>query len=216
MKKVTVRMYSVIAFVVLPVVIVLVAILGFLFVRNELTAPTVDQDEVTDSTQTGELYEVLFIEEGDDIYAIYAIGDFYRFDKENELIAFHGFDREEISDTIRSCDYGAYAASYWQGEGQSFDFSVTRDFEEYLEEIQNRTYVEGKEPDWEDITDDFSNVTLYDLSDYKGYEHRYNNGIGIVVILAFGAIGGITLFVLVIELLIAIILKLTVFKVKKE
>lgn len=123
---------------------------------------------------------------------------------------------EEISDTIWSCDYGAYATSYWKGEGKSFDFSVTQDFEEYLDEIQGYTYTGGKEPDLENVTEEFSKVILYDLSDYMGYEHEYNNGIGLAVILAFGAIGGVTLFVLVIELLIAIILKLTVFKVKKE
>ena len=212
MKKRTVRIYNIIAFVVLPIVIVVFHIVAFWFVKNELTAPTVNIDEVTESTKTGELYEVLFIEEGDDIYAVYAIGDFFRFDEENELIAFHGFDREEISDTIWNCDYGAYAVSYWQGEGQYFDFSGTRNFEQYLEEIQSGTYVEGKEPDLENIIEDFSHVMLYDLSDYKGYEHRYNNGIGIAVILVFGAMGIGMLFVLAIELVIAMILKLTVLK----
>lgn len=215
MKKGTVRIYNVIAFVVLPVVIVLVSILASLFVKNELTA-TVDKGEVTDSTQTGELYEVLFIEEGDDIYVIYAIDDFYGLNRENELIAFHGFDKEEIGDRIWGCDYGAYAMSYWQGEGRSIDFCVTGDCKKYLEELQENTYAEGKEPDFDHIADEFSRVTMYELDDYLGYEHIYNNGIGIAVIFALGAIGGAALIALALELLIAIILRFTVFKVKKE
>ena len=215
MKKRTVRIYNVIAFVVLPVVIVLASILVALFIKNELTA-TVDKDEVTEGTQTGELYEVLFVEENNDIYVIYAIDDFYKLSGENELIAFHGFDEEEISDRIWGCDHGAYAISYWQGEGRSIDFSVTGDCMEYLEELQENTYAEGKEPDFAHIAEEFSHVTMYELEDYLGYEHVYNNGIGIAVIFVFGAIGYAALIALMLELLIAIILRFTVFKVKRE
>lgn len=214
MKKRTVRIYNVIAFVVLPVVIVLVSILASLFIKNELTA-TVDKDEVTESSRSGELYEVLFVEEGDDIYVIYAIDDFYELNGENELIAFHGFDEEEISDRIWSCDYGAYAISYWQGEGRSIDFSITGDYMEYLAELQENTYAEGKEPDFAHVAEEFSHVTMYELEDYLGYEHVYNVGIGITVIFVLGAIGCAALIALAIELLLAIILRVTVFKVKK-
>lgn len=215
MKKRTVRIYSIIAFVVLPALIILFAIAAFLFLKKELTAPTIDKTEVTDKTRMGELYEVLLIEEGDDIYVIYAIDDFYRLNAENELIAFHGFDKEEIRDMIGCCDYGAYATSYWQGEGERFDFSKTGDFEAYLKERKGYTYTEGKTPDWEAVAESFSQVIVYELEDYMGYEHTYNNGITLVVVLMAGAIGGGALIALAIELLIAFILRFTVFKGKK-
>lgn len=63
----------------------------------------------------------------------------------------------------------------------------------------------------------FSNVNLYDLSEYKGYQEDGNNmGTGLALIFFYMAIGVLTIVALLIELVIAIILKLTVFKVKKK
>ena len=212
MKKKTIRNYSIIAFVVLPIVIVLLGVLAFLFIRRELSGPTFDKDEITADTVTGELYEVLTVTEADDIYVIYAIDNFYQFTAENKLVAFHGTDMVEISDTIRYCDYGAYALSYWEGQGELYDFSVTEDFIEYLDLIQSYSYQEGKEPDWAHVTAEFSKVTTYDLGDYMGYEHTYNNGIGLLLVFLAIAVAVATMILLGLELLVAIILKCTVFK----
>lgn len=215
MKKSTVRAYNIIAFVILPIVIILLSLIVFLSIRREIIMGTVDTDAVTSSTQSGELYEVLAIEEDEAAYVIYAKDDYYELDEENELIAFQSSDVEEINDTIKGCGYEGFATSYWEGEGRSFDASGTHDFEEYLEEIRSGTYAAGKEPNLEGIITEFSSVTLYDLGDYKGYEHGYNNGISLSIAFIAIAVAIVGIILLVMELIIATILKCTVFMVKK-
>lgn len=219
MTKEKVRKYNIIAFVVLPIVIVLLGILAFLFCYKVFTKPTVDFDEVTSKTQSGELHEELTVVESEYAYTIYCVdGAYYGFDSDKDyagrqLIAFQGASVEEIDAAIAACQPGGYATSYWEGEGTSFDFTTTNDFEEYLEDIRNGSY--HKTLDSEDVAADFSHVTLYDLTDYKGYEYTYNNGIALALGFFFFGIAGITLVVLLVELVIAIILKLIVFRVKK-
>lgn len=214
MKKTTIRIYSIVAFAVLPIIIILIGVIVFLHCRASVTAPTVDFDNVTSKTQKGELWEELTIVEGRYAYAIYAIDNYYDFD-DAELIAFRSSSIEKIEDTIRESNPGAFVTSYWEGKGRSFDFTDTYDFKQYLEDIKNASYY-GEAPDPDVITDAFSDITLYDLSEYKGYEYGYNNGIGVALVFVFWIIAGITLAVLAVELLIAVILKLTVFKIKKD
>lgn len=219
MTKEKVRKYNIIAFAVLPSVIVLLGILAFLFCYKVFTRPTVDFNEVTRKTQSGELHEELTVVESEYAYTVYCVdGAYYGLDSDKDyagrqLIAFQGASAEEIDEAIAACGPGGYATSYWEGEGKSFDFTTTNDFEQYLEEIRNDSYY--KILDSEVVVADFSHVTLYELTDYKGYKYTYNNGITLALGLIFFGIVGIAFVVLLVELVIAVILKLTIFKVKK-
>lgn len=216
MTKAKVRTYNIIAFIILPVIIILIGVILCVYCQKAFMAPTVDFDKVTSQTQKAELWEVLTVEEGEDAYIIYGINDYYDLgEDDNELIAFRGTSIEEMRDIIFDCNHGAYATSYWEGEGKKFDFTTTDDFKQYLDDIKNTSYY-NEAPNPDIITADFSNVVLYDLSEYKGYEHGYNNGIGIALAFVYMAIGSVVIVVLLAELVIAVILKLTVFKVKKE
>lgn len=213
MTKKKVRSYNIIAFVVLPIVIFLLGTLAFLYVCKVFSMSTVDFDKVTSKTQSGELYEELTVVESGYVYTIYCVdGDYCGLDSDSDyagrqLIAFRSSSKAEIDTNIADCPPGGYATSYWEGEAKSYDFTTTNDFEQYLKQVSL---------DSEVVRADFSQVALYDLTDYKGYEYSYNNGIILARIFFFSAILGTTLVVLLIELVVAIILKLTVFKLKKE
>ncbi len=216
MTKAKVRKFNIFAFVVLPIIIIVIAVVIVICCYKTLTAPTVDLDAVTSKTQAAELWEVLPVVEDEYAYIIYCVNNQYDLgEDDNELIAFQGSSIDELRDTIWGCDYGAEGTSYWEGEGKQFDFTQTCDFEENLENMKHATYYK-EDPNPDDIIDDFSNVTLYDVSEYKGYEHGYNNGIAMVVAFWWIAIASVTGIVLLIELVIAIVLKCTVFRMKKE
>ena len=217
MKKSTIRIYSIIAFVVLPIIIIVLGIGACFYMKDAVTAPTYNPDEVTSQTQTGELWSVLTIQEGEDAYIIYKIGfDDGLDERDVELVAFQGTSVEEIEDVIGECYQGTYPISYWEGEEKYFDFTTTNEFEEYLEDIKNKAD-DNDTPDLDVINFNFSNVALYDIGAYKGYhEENMNIGTGIALSFFVMAIAVLTIVALLIELVIAIILKLTIFKVKKE
>ena len=122
---------------------------------------------------------------------------------------------ELLVEVEESNDGGNGITSYWEGKGVKFDFSTTNDFEEYLEEVESTVHY-NLEPDAEVIKANFSEVTLYDVSDYIGYEHQNNSGFALATMILVGVIVFWTVIVLAVELLVALILKFTVFKVKKE
>jgi len=214
MNKSAIKKYNWIAFLIVPGVTVLISILLCLLVWGILSIPHIDYDDVTPQTQSAELWKVLEVVEGEYTYVIYSVDDVYEYEDAN-LIAFQGPDIETINEEVAQCYMGNLATSYWEGEGTRFDFTVTYDFKEYLRDVENNTYYDVK-PDSEVITADFSEVTLYDLSDYVGYERHNKSGAGLAVIIGIIYIVGITAIVLAVEFLVAFILKLTVFRVKKE
>lgn len=79
--------------------------------------------------------------------------------------------------------------------------------------MQSYTYSNG-EPDSDVIIKNFSEVTLYDLVDYIGYEKDNKSGEGLAVMVMFILVGGITLIVLAVELLVAFVLRKTIVKFK--
>ena len=131
------------------------------------------------------------------------------------MIAFQGRSIEAIEDKVESCYTNSYVTSYWEGDGVRFDFTGTNDFDEYLSEAEDHTYYNA-EPDEEVIKAHFSEVTLFDLSDYVGYERHNKSGIGLASIILCFYVAFFTVIILAVELVVALILKLTVFRVKKE
>ena len=214
MKKSTVKTFNWIAFGMIPAIIVLIAVAFGIFAASAINSPTINYDYVTPKTESGELWRVLEVVEGEYAYVIYSVDDVYRFDGER-LIAFQGPSIDAIKEEVEeSNDGGNGITSYWEGKGVKFDFSTTNDFEEYLEDVESSVYY-NLEPDAEVITSNFSEVTLYEVSDYIGFERQNNSGVALGIMILVGVIVFWTVIVLAVELLIAIILKLTVFKVKK-
>lgn len=214
MKKSTVKTFNWIAFGMIPAIIVLIAVAFGIFAASAINSPTINYDYVTPQTESGELWKVLEVVEGEYAYVIYSVDDVYRFDGER-LIAFQGRSIEAIKDKVEESNSGGNGiTSYWEGKGVKFDCSTTNDFEEYLEDVESSVYY-NLEPDAEVITSNFSEVTLYDVSDYIGFERQNNSGVALGIMIFVGVIVFWTVIVLAVELLIAIILKLTVFKVKK-
>lgn len=215
MKKSTVKTFNWIAFGIIPAIIVLIAVAFGVFAASAINSPTINYDHVTPQTESGELWKVLEVVEGEYAYVIYSVGESYMFD-DDHLIAFQGPSIEAIKDEVEESNPGGNGiTSYWEGKGVKFDFSTTYDFKEYLEKVESTTYY-NLEPDAEVITSNFSEVTLYDVSDYIGFERQNNSGVALGIMIFVGAIVFWTVIVLAVELLVALILKLTVFKVKKE
>lgn len=214
MKKTTIKKFNWIAFLILPVTIVLTAVMICVLGSGLLFYPTMDYDNMTPQTESGELWKVLEVVEGEYAYVIYSVDSNYQFD-DDHLIAFQGPSIEAIKDVIADSNDGAYVTSYWEGKGVKFNFSNTHDFKEYLEQVVSSNYY-NSELDAEVIMANFSEVTLYDLSDYIGYERDNKSGIGLGVIILFFYVAIFTAIVLVVELLLALILKLTVFRIKKQ
>lgn len=215
MKKSTVKTFNWIAFGIIPAIIVLIAVAFSIFAASAINSPTINYDYVTPQTESGELWKVLEVVEGEYAYVIYSVDESYVFD-DDQLIAFQGPSIEAIKDKVEETNPGGYGiTSYWEGKGVKFDFSTTNDFEEYLEEVESTVYY-NLEPDAEVIKANFSEVTLYDVSDYIGYERQNNSGVALGIMIFVGAVVFWTVIVLAVELLVALILKLTVFKVKKE
>lgn len=213
MKKSTIKKFNWIAFGIVPAIIVLIAIILFLFIGSVFMSPTMNYDLVTPQTESGELWRVLEVVEGEYAYVIYSVDDVYRFGGER-LIAFQGRSIESVKDVVQDSNDGAPVTSYWEGKGVTFDFSTTYDFEEYLKDVEDNYYT-NFEPDAEVITADFSEVTLYDVSDYVGFERHNKSGVALGMMIFTAAIIFWTFVVLAVELLIALILKLTVFRMKK-
>lgn len=213
MKKSTIKKFNWIAFLIIPVIIVLIAVGVCILGGVIINYPTINHDYVTSETESGNLWRVLEVVEGEYAYVIYSVDDVYGFDGER-LIAFQGRSIESVKDVIQESGDGAPVTSYWEGKGVTFDFSTTNDFEEYLEDVENNFYT-NFEPDAEVITADFSEVTLYDVSDYVGFERHNKSGVALGMMIMIIYVAVFTAIVLAVELLIALILKLTVFKVKK-
>ncbi len=213
MKKSTIKKFNWIAFLILPATIVLAAVVVCILGGIVMNYPTINYAHVTSQTESGNLWKVLEVVEGEYAYVIYSVDDVYRFGDEH-LIAFQGRSIETIKDVIQESNDGAPVTSYWEGKGVTFNFSTTNDFEEYLEDVEDNFYT-NFEPDAEVITANFSEVTLYDVSDYIGYERHNNSGValGITIMIIYVAI--FTATVLAVEILVALILKLTVFRMKK-
>ncbi len=213
MKKSTVKKFNWIAFGIIPAVIVLIAVALGIFIGSVINGPTINYDHVTTQTESGNLWKVLEVVEGEYAYVIYSVDDAYRFGDEH-LIAFQGRSIEAIKDVIQESNDGAPVTSYWEGDGVTFNFSTTHDFKEYLEDVEDNFYTDF-EPDAEVITANFSEVTLYDVSDYVGFERHNKSGVALGMMFFTAAIVFWTFIVLAVELMVALILKLTVFKVKK-
>lgn len=213
MKKSTIKKFNWIAFLIIPVIIVLIAVGVCILGGVIINYPTINYDYVTSETESGNLWRVLEVVEGEYAYVIYSVDDVYGFDGER-LIAFQGRSIESVKDVIQESGDGAPVTSYWEGKGVTFDFSTTNDFEEYLEDMEDNFYT-NFEPDAEVITADFSEVTLYDVSDYVGFERHNKSGVALGMMIMIIYVAVFTGIVLAVELLIALILKLTVFKVKK-
>lgn len=213
MKKSTVKTFNWIAFGMIPAIIVLIAVAFGVFAASAINSPTINYDHVTAQTESGELWKVLEVVEGEYAYVIYSVDDVYRFGGER-LIAFQGRSIESVKDVIQDSNDGDLVTSYWEGKGKTFDFSTTNDFEEYLEDVEDNFYT-NFEPDAEVITSNFSEVTLYDVSDYIGFERHNKSGIALGIVIFVGVIVFWTVIVLAVELLVALILKLTVFRMKK-
>ena len=213
MRNSTIKKFNRIAFLIIPIIIVLIAVIICVLGTGLLIYPDIDDDAKL-GTESGELWKVLEVVEGETSYIIYSVDSSYQFDN-NHLIAFRGSSIEEIKDEIVSCYTNSLTTSYWDGKGIKFDFTVTSDFAEYLDEVEGRTYYDSK-PDLKVIKANFSQVTLYDLSDYVGVERHNKSGIALGGIILYFYVAFFTVIVLGVELLVAFILKLTVFKVKKE
>ena len=214
MKKSTVKKFNWIAFGIIPAIIVLIAVAFGIFAASAINSPTINYDHVTAQTESGELWRVLEVVEGEYAYVIYSVGESYMFD-DDHLIAFQGPSIEAIKDEVEESNPGGNGiTSYWEGKGVKFDFSTTNDFEEYLEDVESSVYY-NLEPDAEVIKANFSEVMLYDVSDYIGYEYQNNSGFALATMILVGAIVFWTVIVLAVELLVALILKLTVFRMKK-
>lgn len=212
MKNSASKKYNLVAFVIIPVAIVLVSITFCILVGGSLFSPTLDYDDVTPRTESGELWKVLAVIEGEYAYVIYSVDDAYKYD-DARLIAFQGPDIETIREEVAECFTGNRATSYWEGEGTSFNFSKTFDFKQYLKKIENITFTNGA-PDLDVMIDNFSEVTLYDLNDYIGYEKDNKSGEGLTVVIMFILVGAVTLIVLAVELLVAFVLKKLIVKSK--
>ena len=210
MKKSTVKKYNIVAFLVLPITTILISILICLFLGGIIFSPDVDYDNVTAQTQSGQLWDVLAVEEGEYAYVIYSV-DY----DDNYLIAFQGPSIETIQDEVGECDPGSYVTSYWEGEGKSVDFTFTDEFEQYLIDAENRIQYDP-ELDLEVITANFSEVIVYDLSHYVGYNRETKSGMLLVTIFVVLEVAMVTGIVLAVELLVALILKLTVFRIRKK
>ncbi len=210
MKNSANKKYNLVAFVIIPVAIVLVSITFCILVGGSLFSPTLNHDDVTPRTESGELWKVLAVIEGEYAYVIYSVDDAYKYD-DARLIAFQGPDIETIQEEVAQCFTGNLATSYWEGEGTSFNFSNTFDFKQYLSKVESITFSNGA-PDLDVMIDNFSEVTLYDLNDYVGYEKDNKSGEGLAVVIMFILVGAVTLIVLAVELLIAFVLKKTIVK----
>ncbi len=212
MKNPAIKKYNLVAFIIIPITIILLSITLCLLMAGYLFSPTMDYDDVTPRTESGELWKVLAVTEGEYAYVVYSVDDVYNYD-DTRLIAFQGPDIETIQEEVAQCFTGNHATSYWEGEGTKFDFSETFDFKQYLSKVESYTYSNGK-PDSEVIIENFSEVTLYDLNDYVGYEKDHKSGEGLAVVVMFVVVGGITVIILAVELLVAFVLKSIIFKQK--
>lgn len=114
MKRSAIKKYNLVAFVVIPVAIVLVSITLCLLVAGNLFSATMDYAEVTPRTESGELWKVLAVTEGEYAYVVYSVDDVYNYD-DTRLIAFQGPDIETIQEEVAQCFTGNLATSYWEG-----------------------------------------------------------------------------------------------------
>ncbi len=214
MKESTIKKFNLIAFIILPITIVFITIMICILGGSLLFSPNLDSDAVTAQTQSGYLWQVLEVTDGGYAYVIYSIDSPYRFD-DNHLIAFRGQSVEAIEDEIVPCYSNSMTTSYWEGNGAKIDFTTTQNFKVYLEDVESRTYV-SEAPDSEMIKENFAQITTYHLSDYMGYEREDKQGIGLATVIFDICVAFVAVIVLVAELLIALVLKLTVFKVKMK
>ena len=201
MKSQSNKRYNIIAFLILPLIIIIITIGISILIHTLLWKPTVDYSKLSKQHESGYLYEEMIIKDNEEMYSVYSLRDSDLEDAEY-YVAFVYESLEDI-DGIEASMYGGEYLSYWDGEYDIVDFTSFDEFDyEHIEDVAD--------------IEKYRQVRVYDISDYKGYEIHYNNGIALgegfiqIGIISFGVAS------LIFELAVAIVIKLLVPKNRKK
>ncbi len=215
MTKTKIRIFCIIAFIILPLIIIIPGLISLIkFQISFHTDSGSKYDTLSPETQSGHLIHNLNVKDDDYVYSIYCL----EFDSKTSVkrIAFRASSEEEIKQTINESYLENMKTAYWEGDCVIMDFTETDEYINYREKHYITSYSNGAT-----LEEVYSNVPVYDLSSYIGEEEDEESVfkiifLGIVNILT-SSIMILRIFVpLAIELIIALILKLTIFKIKKE
>lgn len=205
MKKKKMSKYNKIAFIVIPLLIVLIGVLFCLYSYRVVCLPHISEEEITARTQSGELYMDLRIEEESEAYLVCSLGsDYYHKDyNDDHLIAFKGSSIRELESEIYLCNSVRYAMSYWEGEAEVLDLTNTKDFADYM--VLLETNVPGV--DREIVKQNYSHVMVYDLDDYLGYRQVVDNDSLLGLYFNYFVVLLVAPLLIILEIAVALVIK---------
>lgn len=215
MTKQKIRIYCIIAFIIIPLIIIIPGLIEFIKLQISFYTDTKpDYNALYPEAQTGHLFHDFYVKDDEYVYSIYAL----EFDSETNVkrIAFRASTEEEIKQTIHQSYIENMKTAYWEGDSVIMDFTESEEYKNFCKTHYNYSTIDNAT-----IEEAYSNVPVYDLSSYIGeVEEEENIIVKIFMTLFNWAASAITLLriliPLIIELIIALILKLTIFKIKKD
>ena len=195
------KTFNIISYIVLPILII-VTMVGMCYASHKsFWKPTVNIAELGENYESGYFTCVAkAIENNDEKYVVYAIRDKDN-NRQDYLVAFEYEEYSQI-ECINSDAYSSGNFHYWDGKYDIVDFAEFEDFDKSDIAVKDSELIK--------------NIRVYDISAYRGYEIHYNNGVSIaesfmhIVLLGYGVI------FLVVELIIATIVKLIIFRNKEK
>lgn len=209
MKK---RTYNVVAFIIIPSIILMIFLGIGLCIHYGIWNNSLDKKAITGNSLQTELWNVIEVSDMETAYIIYGLNDWDIAD-DAYVIAIQGWSITDIDDMVEECYPGAFRTSYLKDKDdyRIMDFTGFSEVRDYLK-FEN-SYFETALEKTEYInstTHNLKHVRVYDISDYLGYKEDYNNGKGILEIFALLTILPIGLIVIILELVIALIIKLII------
>lgn len=207
------KKYNKITLFLIPISILIVNIIfSIAFIGYvKINSITFDKKRINENTITSTLYNIIEIENENDSYVIYCLSDKYVTEEDEYLIAFKGETIEEINDRITDSDNILLDIICYWDESNIIEIKDFSNEEETLDYIDNFLH---KTEDKEQAKQLTKEIKVYDLNSYIGYDSNDEDITLFFTYIILGYILLFSLFITVVEILIASLLKVTVFKNK--
>lgn len=214
MKKIT---YNILAFILIPFIIVITGIILSFIVHYTIWLNEIDYGSITEKSLKTELWQIVEVSDVETAYIVYGLDDCNIADDEY-VIVIQGSSVEDIAQRVGNCYPGAFRDSYIKDaeDYRIIDMTSFKEIREYIGTEETNSYSANTDENVEEyignITEKLENARLYDISDYIGYDESYNNGKALADAFAILVIVIVFASALVIELVLALIIKILINK----
>ena len=195
------KIFNIVSYIIIPILILITMVIACVASHKSLWKPTVNIKELGDNYESGYFTCVAkSIENNGERYAVYAVRDKDK-NRLDYLVAFE-YERDSQIECINAGAYSSGNFHYWEGKHSIVDFTYFEDFDSSDILVKESELIKE--------------IRVYDISAYRGYEMKYNNGASLAEAFMHIVILGYGIIFLVMELLIATIANVIIFRNKEK